>query len=285
MNPDYQPLILIGAGRSGTKLLRDLIAEHPCIDRVPYDVNYIWRLGNEDIPHDELKPETLTIDKKNRIIRQLTSYHAGAPYLIEKTVSNCLRVPFVNAVFPNARFLHLVRNGYDVVESVYRQWHAPPDWHYILRKARSFPITEAAGYAANYALSVLRRTFTNHHNSVTVWGPRYANVETDLSRFDLLIVCAIQWARCVDRALEGLAAIPAERILTIRYEQFVTQPLLHLEHVAVFLGLDSDPYETIVNRKYISEDNVGKGRRRLTKEQICQIAPHLEKGLTKLNYA
>src|SRR4051812_20775701 len=42
----FQPVIVIGAARSGTKLLRDSLATHADVARVPYDVNYVWRFGN-----------------------------------------------------------------------------------------------------------------------------------------------------------------------------------------------------------------------------------------------
>ena len=69
----YRPIILLGAARSGTKLLRDVIATHPNIGKVPYDINYIWRLGNEFIPHDELEPEQATPIVIQRIRKSILS--------------------------------------------------------------------------------------------------------------------------------------------------------------------------------------------------------------------
>ncbi len=135
----YQPIILIGAARSGTKLVRDIIASHPAIAAVPYDINYIWRLGNEAFAHDELPVNCLNPRIRQSIRKEIQRFDKQTPFLIEKTVSNCLRVPFVNAIFPEAKFIHLLRNGLDVVESVYRQWMASPDWRYIWRKGRAFP--------------------------------------------------------------------------------------------------------------------------------------------------
>ena len=42
-----QIVIIIGAARSGTKYLRDVLATAPNAARVPYDINYIWRYGSE----------------------------------------------------------------------------------------------------------------------------------------------------------------------------------------------------------------------------------------------
>ena len=49
-----QIVIIIGAARSGTKYLRDVLATAPNAARVPYDINYIWRYGSESHPDDAL---------------------------------------------------------------------------------------------------------------------------------------------------------------------------------------------------------------------------------------
>jgi len=43
--------------------------------------------------------------------------HGGV--VVEKTPSNVLRIPFINEVFPEARYIHIYRNGYDSVSSTY----------------------------------------------------------------------------------------------------------------------------------------------------------------------
>lgn len=280
----YQPLILIGAARSGTKLVRDLIAAHPAVDRVPYDINYIWRLGNEHLPHDELSPELLTPQIRQRILRGFTRYSSWAPFLIEKTVSNCLRVAYVHAVFPEARFIHLVRDGRDVIESVYRQWIAPPDWRYILEKAKSFPLTEAFGYALYYARYTCRKLVTPDKKKSGTWGPRYAGIDEDLASKDLLEVCAIQWARSVERALSDLSSLPIEQVLSIRYEDFVRNPCSYLEMIAQFAGIAPVPYLEKVNVEIVSQQNIGKGSRNLSPEQMALVLPRIHNALSLLNY-
>lgn len=284
MNLPYQPLILIGAARSGTKLVRDLVATHPAVDKVPYDINYIWRLGNQDLPHDELSPSRLTPSIRQRIRHGFERYHRGAPVLIEKTVGNCLRVAYVQAVFPEARFIHLVRDGRDVIESAYRQWKAPPDWNYLLDKAKSFPWVEAFGYALSYTRSACLKFITSDKKKVGTWGgPLYAGIDEDVATKELLEVCAIQWTLSVRKALTDLNNRPGDQVLTIRYEDFVQNPLSHLERIAGFIGLDPDPYKA-VRLETVSQQNIGKGFRTLSPEQIALVWPYIHEVLSLLNY-
>ncbi|MGH7690051.1 MAG: sulfotransferase family protein, partial [Gemmatimonadaceae bacterium] len=199
-------LVLVGAARSGTKLLRDLIAEHPAVDRVPYDVNYIWRLGNDSVPHDELGVELATPRVRARIRRHILNFSRGAPWLVEKTVSNTLRVDFVDAVFPfpDALYVHLVRDGRDVAESAARQWTAPPDWGAMLRKLPGFPLSMIGGYGMRYAAAALRRaTGRDVVHAAPVWGPAHRDIQHDLTTRPLLDVCALQWQASVLRAFEA----------------------------------------------------------------------------------
>lgn len=279
---DFKPLIVIGAARSGTKLLRDVVAKHPEINKVPYDVNYIWRLGNHGIRHDELLPQQCTPKIKSKIRHQLEKYHTGCPVLIEKTVSNCLRIPFIDAVYPNAYYIHLIRDGYDVVESVHRQWTASPDWRYMLQKACTFPIASAPSYAFKYSLAIASKMLRNREKPKSTWGPIYDGIEQDLQTLSLLEVCAIQWRKCVKQASETLALMPDDRVFTIRYADFVASPIVALKSVAEFIEVSSLPYQNM-DFSNIERGNIGKSRNLLTTQQLETIAPYIEPTLDKLN--
>ena len=43
------PIIIIGAARSGTKIMRSVISADENVRAVSYDVNYVWRFGNEGL--------------------------------------------------------------------------------------------------------------------------------------------------------------------------------------------------------------------------------------------
>ena len=125
------PVIIIGAARSGTKFIRDVLASADGVCAVPYDVNYIWRSGLPSNTHDALQPEQLSeksVSKIRNSLSSLAGVEAGE-VLVEKTVSNSLRVKYVEKVFPNARYVHIVRDGRESTYSAMKQWVARPDWN------------------------------------------------------------------------------------------------------------------------------------------------------------
>jgi hypothetical protein len=271
---DYQPVILIGAARSGTKLIRNTIANHPDVSKIPYDINYIWRYDNEKLPHDEIPSDLLTEKSASKIRAYFEQSRNSKQVLIEKTVSNCLRIPYVHRVFPQAKYIQLIRDGWDVVESSYRQWIAPPDWRYILRKMRAYPLLDAFGYANGYGQNLLRKLLFPHNGKTSTWGPRYNGIEEDVRSKQLIEVCAIQWGYCVTRAYQDLAKLPADSVYTIQYEEFVNHPSAVLTGIADFLEIDSDPYLSS-QQLGISTGNIGKGRRGLSPEQCNQIRDYI----------
>ena len=94
----FQPVIIIGAGRSGTNMLRDVLTQMPGVGTWPCDeINYIWRHGNTRFPTDEFGPQQATPAVKayiQRIFVRFAEKHKLA-YVVEKTCANSLRVGFV----------------------------------------------------------------------------------------------------------------------------------------------------------------------------------------------
>lgn len=217
------PVILIGAARSGTKFLRDVLASGTGTAAVPYDVNYVWRYGAEGTQDDVLDPDTLTDARKSFICRTLRSQAKAGPddILIEKTVASTLRIPFIEAVFPDARYVHLVRDGREVVESSIRQWQAPPNWSTLWRKLREIPF-QNLGYVAWFGWNFVKGLITGRKGG-KVWGPRFPGIDAMAEKGPLSLVCAHQWLECYTRASTGLSEIASaeSRVFTIRYEDLI----------------------------------------------------------------
>lgn len=218
MSGVMRPIVVLGAARSGTKFLRDALASSPEAAVVPYDVNFIWRSGNEGAPHDALAPELCT-PSVSQVIRERLRQVAGVSgreprRIVEKTVSNTLRVPFVARVLPDADFVHIVRDGRPVVESSIRQWQAPTDWRHVLRKARSFPLANYR-YGIWYLVNRLRGA-----RGRSIWGVRYPGIDEDLARHSVAEICAQQWVHSIDGVLASAPAL--SRYRQVRYEDLIT---------------------------------------------------------------
>ncbi len=238
-----QPVIIIGAARSGTKFLRDVLAVCPGTRVVPYDVNYLWRSGNESWPDDCLPAELCNPVLAARIRRSLVKVSevraAGEPgVLLEKTVSNCLRVPFVAAVLPDAAF--------------------------------------------KYARNMLAGRLSAGRGQRT-WGPRYAGIDLDAGRLDLLTICAKQWDTCVTASLSGLQGVDPSRVISVRYEDFATHSDVAAD-LARWLGLGGVDAVVAEHRAVSRSDAIRSGRR-LPADLQARLDGLLGPTLARLGYS
>lgn len=265
-------MVIIGAPRSGTNMLRDIITELPDLVTWPCDeINPIWRHGNRDLPSDEIPEEAATSAIRAYIDNQFhkisNSYHGRT--VVEKTCANCLRVPFVAKILPNARFLHIYRDGVDAAVSASRRWRAGIDWTYTLRKARFLPKSDIPYYARRYLRNHVHRLFSSQRR-VSTWGPRFKGMDEMLLEKSLLDVCMHQWTRCVQLANAGLQQIPSEQVIHVKYESFVENPVNELAKILHFLNIEecSDISSLVDN---VSTRSVGLGRSGLTRAEVTHL--------------
>jgi len=282
---NMQPIIILGAGRSGTKFFRDTLLFSDMTCAVPYDINYIWRYGNERCEHDELTVDMITDSSREYIrksIARLASLqNNSAQFLLEKTVSNGLRVDFINEIFPEAKFIHLIRDGRAVTESSVRMWNAPPETSYLLKKLKYFPWRNYQ-YAITYLTNFIYGFFKSNRGQ-KIWGPRYDGIQQDIDNLPLLDICAIQWEQCVSKALDSLNHIPAERVLTIKYEDFVSSTNA-LSKAVDFIGLQGAEQLIANYEKKLRFENIDKWKDRFTEAEVAALNQRLSSTLVKLGY-
>lgn len=282
----YVATIVVGAGRSGTNMLRDALARLPGAGTWPCDeINAVWRHGNARHPDDELTP-AMAGPRTRRYVRRAFERLAARrklSHVIEKTCANSLRVRFVHRIFPEARFVFLVRDGRDVTASAMERWRAPLDLPYVLRKARFVPLGDVPHYALRFLATRAHRLLSTERR-VRSWGPRFAGMD-DAARTDSLAeLCARQWVRCVEKAEEELATIPQEQVYRLRYEDYVCGPGPFLRELAEFLGIPADDVALAPGSGGVTADSVGRWRQRLTPEQQRAIGPIVASTLARHGY-
>lgn len=287
MSPHPQDtVIIIGAARSGTNVLRDVLCRLPGFATWPCDeINYIWRYGNASWPNDELTVSHARPNVKafiRRAFRRLKQ-RTEARFLVEKTCANSLRPEFVNCILPYSRYVLLLRDGRDVVPSAMKRWRAPLDVGYVARKARFVPLRDVPIHATRYLRNRLFRLFSSE-NRLATWGPRFEGMEDLLDSRGLAVTCAVQWKRCVERSVTALSRLSPQRVHRLRYEDFVEDPVRELIRITGFLGLTIAREEAERASAVVSADRVGAGKNTLSSESELEVAPIVNPTLEALGY-
>ena len=232
------PIIMIGAGRSGTNILRDTLVSVAGWTTWDCDeINLIWRHGNIDHPDDAFDAAMASPRIRAYIRRQfakLAESRADAQVL-EKTCANSLRVPFIDAIFPDARYIYLVRDGRDVALSAARRWTAGIEPRYLARKLRYVPPSDVPYYALRFARNRLHQRHAPDGRQGQ-WGPVFPGMRRWSEGRSLIEICARQWSECVKASDTALAKIPAKRVFRLRYEQLVAQPAKTIAELLAWYG-------------------------------------------------
>jgi len=273
---DFRPVVIIGAARSGTNLLRDTLAKMPGYVTWPCDeLPSTWRHDNLNHPDDEFPPE-LARPAVRRYVRRVFSRLArrsGAGNVIEKTCANTLRVPFVDAILPEAVYLHLVRDGRDVTTSAMQRWTSKVDLPYMLKKARYMPPGDIPHYLLRFVRNRLGQR-RSEEGRLSMWGPRFAGMEFYRDR-PLAELCARQWQHSVDKARQDLAALPEARHLELRYEDFTAKPAVAMEAIGKFLDESWSEADIAAAVADVRISSVGNWRRKLSVADRALLATEL----------
>lgn len=131
------PIFAGGVPRSGLHLLRAVFGQHPDIASGPdaWIVSMLLARRNIGAQLGELLAQSFAVTPSladaafARAISDLLRgrlAREGKPHLLEKSALNILVFPELARLFPDAKFIHLVRDGRDVVASLRRAaWKDP----------------------------------------------------------------------------------------------------------------------------------------------------------------
>jgi hypothetical protein len=201
---------------------------------------------------------------------------------MENTPSNILRVPYVNAIFPEAIWLFMTRNPFSCISSMDLKWHRPKTMAGLRRTISVTPPSQLPYYAGDFLRHVvLKRLFKT--KTIGIYGPRYRGIDQDLAMESRMKVVARQWAVCNRRAREDLAVLGRGRVLSFTYENLIADPSSTVRRIYAHCGLSCT--DEIAAR---AQELVDPGRqqkwRRLDPEQLRHVVPELADEMAQYGY-
>jgi hypothetical protein len=265
-----RPIVVVGAPRSGTTLLGQLLGAHPALAHIE-EPRLTWRYGN-DGKSDMLSPEDARPDVRQHIRGTFAAavQRARRERLIEKTPSNSLRMGFVDAVLPGCLFVHIIRDATESVLAIRRFWqqHARgvPKGK-LLERLREVNLRRLPYYGREF----VRRAMPSPLRGLVrqpVWGPRIPGIDGLLQDLPLLDVCALQWRMCVEAACAFGRTLPDDRYLEVRLEDL--SPSL-LEKALRFCQLDAAPEVAAAFERDFDAAQTKHRRKTATLEEIAVI--------------
>jgi len=276
------PIVILGAPRSGTTFLAELLGAHPDVARTR-EARLVWRFGN-DRHTDELGPEAA----RPGVVEHIRGHFAhlvgeqGGGRLVEKTPANTVRPRFVDAVLPDACFVHITRDGWANVPSLGEFWGRRATGLDAKQRSKVRRRLREAGLrqAPHYARELLSRGATRWSRRQPLYGPRLAGLQQVADELGVLAAAAFQWRECVSRAVEFGSQVGDGRYLEVKLELL---DAASVERVLAFCGLE--PASPVLDAFRAAYDPSAASRRPdLTAADRARVASFIEPTNAWLGY-
>ncbi len=212
------PIFIVGAPRSGTNIFYRTLARHPDLawisnitkkfpsslwltrlimlfrdDHRPTEANNVWQKftgsDHESLGRDDV---TAAVGKYLRAVVENNLQIFKKPRFVNKCPGNSVRIDFLKEIFPDAIFIHIIRDG------------------------------RAVGY------SIMRSRLAHAGAYWSVKPPGWR----DLLKLPLVDACALQWKMTVKAILQSAKNLPRKQYLAIKYEDLVARPVELFKQVA-----------------------------------------------------
>ena len=220
-----RPVFIIGCGRSGTTILGKSLSKHKEITYLnePRDLWFsaypetdIWtsaaHLRNGKLALTEVDSDTRKSKKLSRLFRFMTIIN-NRHVLIEKLPINSFRLKFIQNIFPDARYIHIYRNGLEVARSINKACDRE-EW-----------------FGKNYyKWDLLVKYSKNKKETKNLPEICTTSYEKGL----------LEWRLSTESAVNFLCNISDDAYIEVNYDEFINDPIKTITRIINFIDIAPD---------------------------------------------
>lgn len=207
------PVFVIGCSRSGTTVTFETLAASGHFLHFDHELPQFWN-GlhgplNNDWESEAAGPEHASPLHRDRALAYFYA-RLGNGSVLDKTCINTMRVKYLHALFPKAKFVFIQRDGRDNISSMINGWR-------LGRTDGGFDLTPYFG-PSPVPVAINGGEFHAWHFFLP---PGWRNYNTA----SIEEVCAFQWNSANRLALEAARQLPGDLWIQVRYEDIFERPV------------------------------------------------------------
>jgi uncharacterized protein (TIGR03032 family) len=234
-----KPIFIVSAPRAGSSMLLELLTRSPSVYTIGIESHELFeRIQGLGTAQRNFESNRLTaVDASPDVAQQLRD--GFAPLLrdragryakagtvgvrmLEKTPKYALRIPFLNAVFPDALFIYLYREPRGNISSIIDAWRS--------KQFVTYP--RLPGWQGDPA--------ETRGNANPGWSLLLIPEWQKLNGKPLPEIAAAQWSAANRFIMDDLAALPPERWCAVNYADVLEDPQEQAIRLCAFCGIAWD---------------------------------------------
>ena len=294
-------IFITGSPRSGTTLLEYILGAHEEIAHW-YEPYYIWEKYFSVRECDIWREVEVKEKIKQKILLEYRIFleKSKKECIVDKLPTHAFNIDLVSQVFPEAKWIHMLRDGRDVTLSIKKEWEKREK---IVKERKIFSLFKISMKMLSrqpffrFKYKAIEHELVSRKGDVNLnsifnksrwrgypgWGPRFAGWKEELNNRNILGFNARQWVESVKAVLESWDKIPPDNRLLIRYENLLGSPEKEIETLAQFLEVNNS-HNWIEKAPVIQQNNFNKWHKEFSREEIDIIMPVLTDLLKKTGY-
>jgi omega-hydroxy-beta-dihydromenaquinone-9 sulfotransferase len=222
---------LVGDRRKALFILQNLIHRDPA-SILPHEADAFWMtyFGYYDYRTENDYSEEMAAYFRKKVLQVQNLW--GRSRFVNKNLQNSFRVRLLNSIFPDAKFIHIIRDG----------------------RAVAFSLLNKKELGATSPILLV--------GFKDILGDKYQPERSELYNYGLA------WAEYVRKAREASASAQS-RYYEVRYENLVTEPYNELRNIVDFCELDW--YNKFEEKIPITQNMNEKWKQKASKEQRTDL--------------
>jgi len=267
--PVRRPVFVLGCPRAGTTLMFALLRRHPALGGFHTEAHLLWEAYQHPARHG-WSSDRSTAGSIGRgeamFLARVIGRVAGDRRFLDKTPKNALRVPYLEALFPDASFVFIHRDGRATVSSLIEGWTA--------RRGVSYRLPERLrldDYGGRY------------------WSYILPPGWRDLIGTSIAEVAAFQYRVANEMAIDDLDRLDPARVVKVAYEDVVGRPQAVVDDLLRRLDLapasEVSAFARELDRHLVSSISPPRADKwRARSEQLAPVMHVVEPMMRRLGY-
>jgi len=270
-----RPVFVLGCSRAGTTLVYKTLSEAHDLGSLQRETHDFWAAlhppAERDWASHAIPPAVASGADRARVERHFFA-RTGRRRFVDKNNQNGLCVSYLQALFPDAVFVYVIRGPGDNISSLIEGWLRPEEYG-----------TWSAALPAPVRID---------RGAVTRWCFFLAEGWRDYLDAPLEDVCAFQYRAMNEAILAARVRIPEAQWVALRYEELLADPVAGFRRVFACCGLDFGPRieehcRTVLARPYnaFSAIKADKWRDGPHAARVARVLPSVREVAAAMGYS